>query len=64
MKSDVIDITVQVLHEAENAVRVTDGTPGKSVWLPKSQIEIEKADTGNLHVLTLPEWLALEKGLI
>lgn len=64
MKSDIIDITVQKLHETDAAVLVTDTTPEKGVWLPKSKIEIEPSETKGLHVVTLPEWLALNKGLI
>lgn len=64
MKSDLIDITVHLLHETDRAVLVTGSTPDKGVWLPLSQIEIEPADTGGLHVVTLPEWLAIERGLI
>lgn len=64
MKSDLIDITVHLLHETERAVLVTDSTPEHGVWLPRSQIEIEPADTGGLHVVTLPEWLAIERGLV
>ncbi len=64
MKSDVIDISVQRLHETESAVLVTDSNPENGVWLPKSQIEIEPADVEGLYFVTLPEWLALEKELI
>lgn len=64
MKSDLIDITVQLLHQTNKAVLVTDSAPDKGVWLPKSKIEIEPADVGGLHVVTMPEWLALDKGLI
>jgi hypothetical protein len=64
MKSGIIDITVQLLHETDRAVLVTDSTPENGVWLPLSQIEIEPADVGGLHVVTLPEWLAMERGLV
>ena len=64
MKSDIIDITVQKLHETEKAVLVTDSIPEKGVWLARSMIEIEPADVGGLYIVTLPEWLALDKGLI
>lgn len=64
MKSDVIDITIQRLHETERAVLVTDSVLGKGVWLAKSMIEIEPSATGGLFTVTLPEWFALEKGLI
>lgn len=64
MKSDIIEITVHLLHETDRAVLVTDSTPENGVWLPLSQIEIMPADTGRLHVVTLPEWLAMERGLV
>ena len=64
MRSNVIDITVQKLHETDKAVLVTDSIPEKGVWLSKSLIEIKASATGGLHQVTLPEWLALEKGLI
>ena len=47
MKSDLIDITVHLLHETDRAVLVTDSTPEQGVWLPRSQIDIEPA--GLLH---------------
>lgn len=64
MRSNVLDVTVQLLRETEKAVQVTDSDPGEAVWLPRSQIEIAPAETGTLHVVTLPDWLAKEKGLI
>lgn len=64
MRSTVIDITVQLLHETAAAVRVTDSTPDKGVWLPRSQIEIDHGNKPGLAIVTLPEWLAIEKGLV
>ncbi len=64
MKSDVIDLTVQKLHETEKAVLVTVDVPENGVWLAKSQIEIEPCETGGLFTVTLPEWIALQRGLI
>lgn len=64
MKSDLIDIDVKLLHKTENAILITQDDENK-VWLPKSQIEFEEDEGGTGRVLvTLPEWLAREKGLI
>ena len=61
-KSDLIDITGELAGaETEKALLFNDGA--RSVWLPRSQIEISEADNGLVEV-TMPEWLALEKGLI
>lgn len=65
-KSDLIDITVQLHHETERAILVSDGgDPDKAVWLAKSQIEFSpiKDQSGVIEV-TLPEWLATERGLV
>lgn len=63
MKSDLVDVTVQAHVESEKAILVSDdGERDNAVWLPKSQIEIERK-TSNIMVITMPEWLAVEKGL-
>ena len=70
MKSDLIDVTVQMHIETEKAVLVSDdGDKSKAVWIPKSQCEIEfdpsmKVRGNGVATITLPEWLAKERGLI
>lgn len=62
-RSDIIDLTVDLHHETDRAVLVSDtGDKEDAVWLPLSQIEIEP--DGGTHVVSLPEWLASEKGLV
>ena len=61
MKSTLIDCAVQLHHETEKAWLVSDsGERDKAVWIPKSQAEFDEADS----VMTLPQWLAKDKGLI
>ena len=55
---------VEVTHRTENAVLVHTGNKEESVWLPVSQIEISDSGFPGIVTVTLPEWLALEKGLI
>ncbi len=64
MKSNLIDVTMQKHHETLGAILVSDdGERANAVWLPKQHIEIETL-AGGAVIVTLPEWLALEKGLI
>ena len=58
------DDSYQFVRETEKAICVTDGK--KEVWLPKSQIEYElKQVTGTTFAdVTMPEWLAIDKGLV
>lgn len=63
-KSDLIDLTMQLHHETPKALLVSDdGDKDKAVWLPLSQIEIERKSDG-IVIVTLPEWLATDKGLV
>lgn len=62
-KSDLIDVAVQLHHESQKAWLVSDdGDRDNAIWIPKSQAELEPK--GKAHILTLPEWLATEKGLV
>lgn len=64
-KSDLVDIDVQKLHETARAVLVTTGLPDDAVWLPRAQVEIVKHDSmPGLHTVTMPEWLAIDRGLV
>lgn len=61
MKSDLIDLAVEIRHETTMAYLVHDGH--RDVWLPKSQCEVH-FEPGKPAIATLPEWLAKAKGLI
>jgi hypothetical protein len=63
--SDLIDLTLPMRAQTQKAIQVTDYTkPGLGwIWLPKSQIEYEDKGHG-VAVVTLPEWLARDKGLL
>jgi hypothetical protein len=64
-RSDIIDLTLEAKANRPLAIAVVDpAKPGASwVWLPKSKIEIETRGSG-VVVVSLPSWLAKEKGLI
>ncbi|MDR3464200.1 MAG: hypothetical protein P4L76_18000 [Beijerinckiaceae bacterium] len=69
MRSDLIDLTLFVCRDepSDKAILVAedDDKDAKKVWLARSQIEIEyEKGRSDVAVVTLPEWLALEKGLI
>lgn len=57
--------TCEVRHETAAAYLLFEGS--QEVWIPKSQMEGEEMSfDGNLEYVTfgIPEWLALEKGMI
>ena len=65
MKSDLIDIEIYIVRETNLAWCVTAvDVKTDSVWVPKSQCEVERRGGSRFATLTLPESIALEKGLI
>lgn len=61
---ELVEVSVQKLHETERAYLITDSTPDAGVWIAKSMCELEESSTRGIYTATLPEWLAKEKGLI
>lgn len=59
MRSNLIDLEARLVHETDRA-RLLDFGDDKPVWLPKSTHEWDE-DSGTV---TLPEPMAVEKGLV
>lgn len=64
-KSNIIDVELLYMHETEKGVLVAKDETSEPVWLPKSQVEIDAPGRvrGSVCIVTLPEWLAIEKEL-
>lgn len=63
-RSSLIDIELTVHHETEKAILVSDdGDRDNAVWLPLAAVEVERKERG-LAIVTMPEQLALDRGLI
>lgn len=59
---DLIEITGTALHQTRDAVMFDFGHT-TNIWLPKSVME-DWPDIGDTGEVLMPEWLALDKGLI
>ena len=66
MKSDLIDIEIYIVFELRLSwcVMPVDTAADSVVWVPKSQCEVERRDDSRFASMSLPESIALEKGLI
>jgi hypothetical protein len=65
VKSDLVDIAMVRHAETERAILVSETADREdAVWLPKSQVEIRNDGHRNFVTVTMPERLALDKGLI
>lgn len=62
-RDDLVEIQVEVIGESEFAFFVSDGTYDE--WIPRSAIEnVDEVSVNYEGTIFIPEWLALEKGLI
>lgn len=66
MRSNLVDLSVYIHHETDKALLVSDnGNRDQAVWLPKSVVEIEgDYQVPSVIEITLPEYIAEERGLI
>lgn len=64
MKSNIIDIDGAIEARTEKAVLFHTGDKTEAAWLPLSQIEIGETGFEGIVTVSLPEWLATDKGLI
>lgn len=60
--SEPVEIFGTVKHRTDAACLLDDGT--QEVWVPISQIIGEESDGKGNVTLTIPEWLAINKGLV
>lgn len=74
-RSDLIEIEVWVRRQTDSAILVSlPALDARPVWVPLSQVEVTKlgreimdphaATLAYVAELVLPEWLALDRGLI
>ena len=67
VRSNLVDLKAYFVRSTEKGIGIArSDRAGPTIWLPKSQIEIEPREPkgGALIEVTLPSWLAREKGLI
>ena len=62
MRSDLYDLMVEIKAQTNTQILVSDGQ--REAWLPKSEVEIEPSEIGGIHIVTAPEWLLMDRGLV
>ena len=65
-RNDPTELAVFIKKVTPNAVLVTDGTPkDPGAWVPRQFVEeSDDLEEGEHTSITIPEWLAKDKGLI
>ena len=64
MRTKRVEVDVEELYRTGSAIKVKD-SEGREHWLPLSKVAIlEQEFTSGLMKLSIPEWLAIERGLV
>lgn len=63
VRSDLVDLALIYRDQRPLALAVSEPGKLKWIWLPKSKIEFEKTSAFEVKV-TMPRWLAKDKGLV
>jgi hypothetical protein len=64
MRSNLTELDGAIEARTTSAVLFHTGDKSEAAWLPLSQIEIHETGIGGIVTVVLPEWLAIEKGLV
>jgi hypothetical protein len=66
-RNDPVELSVAFIRATDEAVLITEDGD-LEVWLPRSQLttdsDIDHLSDGEVFEVSVPEWLAYEKGLI
>lgn len=63
MRSDLVVLELHEIHRTDAAILVSVERD-KKVWLPLSAVEVEGTGTRSVVMITMPERLAVDKGLV
>jgi hypothetical protein len=65
MRSNLVDLTLIKVWETDKAIGFKETESDEElIWLSKAVIEVEKTKKEGIVVVTVPEYIAHEKGLI
>lgn len=62
-RDEIVDICAVIHHRTDRAVLIDHGGKDK-VWLPLAHAEVEANEDGRTHTVSIPQWLAEDKGIV
>lgn len=58
-----VELELELIHTTEDAYLFSDGDTEE--WIPRALVQsMEETDEEDTYLVTLPEWLALDRGFI
>lgn len=64
MSDELIEIDGAIEARTEKAVLFHTGDKSKAEWLPRSQIKIEDTGIPEIYTVSMPEWMAVQRGFV
>ena len=58
---ETVEVDMELIYETEDAYLFSGGD--EKYWIPKSLVH-EKPEMGDMGTVVIPEWLAIERGMI
>jgi len=63
VSNEEVELELELLHQTDDAYLLSDGDT--EAWVPRSLVSsLEEGDDEDTVIVTIPEWLAKEKGLV
>jgi hypothetical protein len=63
-RDELIEIDGAIEARTDQAVLFHTGDKSQAVWLPRSRIQIDDTGFPEIFTVTMPEWMAVDRGLI
>jgi hypothetical protein len=63
-RDELIEIDGAIEARTDQAVLFHTGDKSQAVWLPRSRIQIDDTGIPEIFTVTMPEWMAVDRGLI
>ena len=62
--SEMIEIDGEIEARTEKAVLFHTGDKTQAEWLPRSQIKVEDSGFPGIFRVSMPEWMAVQRGFV
>lgn len=63
-RNEIVEVDGAIEARTDRAILFHTGDKTQAVWLPRNQIQIDDAGFPEIFTVSMPEWMALDRGLI
>lgn len=63
-RNEIVEVDGAIEARTDKAILFHTGDKTQAVWLPRNQIQIDDTGFPEIFTVSMPEWMALDRGLI